>query len=552
MVIEHDMIGIHTSGLAITPDHSMPQVVAHVATRYGDKPFAVGEDGRVTSFAAFETRVAGLGRRLLDLGVKPGDRVAIWAPNSVEWIIAATAAECIGAIMVPVNTRFKGLEARYVLETARATALFTTGGFLGIDFVEMLGSVTGGATAGRPFADLPHLAHVIRMDEPDFAPAEVIAAARQPYAEAAAQVTPATIIDILYTSGTTGYPKGAMHNHGQAVLMVMLYNTTNDLRADDRAVVINPFFHSFGYRSGWMSALVAGMTVYPIAMFDPGQVLALIDRERISVLAGAPAIFHSLINHPDLGRYAIGSLRSGHTGGAKTPPDIIRAGYETLGFDIFLTSYGQTEATALISTNLPGDPLETIQTTVGRPLPGVEVRIVDAAGQPVQPDESGELLVRGPLVMQGYFENPTATAAAIDSDGWLHTGDVAVQQADGRLRILDRMKDVVIVGGFNAYPVEIELMLATHPAIAEVAVIGVADDRLGEVCAACVILKPGETLTLEALTAWSRERMANYKVPRALHLMEAFPRTPLSKVQKFKLVEAIHGSPPAAGTERAE
>jgi acyl-CoA synthetase (AMP-forming)/AMP-acid ligase II len=551
-MFEDDGTGIHTSGLRITSDLTMPRVVAHVAARFGDKPFAIGEDGRVTSFSTFGARVAGLGARLLDLGVQPGDRVAIWAPNSVEWIIAATAVECISAIMVPVNTRFKGVEARYVLETARATVLFTCGEFLGIDFLDMLGGATGGPAIDRPFAELPHLAHVLRMDEADFAPAQVTATARQNYVEAASRVTPATIIDILYTSGTTGYPKGAMHSHGQAILMVMLYNRANDLRADDRAIVVNPFFHSFGYRSGWMSALVAGMTVYPVSVFDPKQVLELIDRERISVLAGAPAIFQSLINHPDLRSHDIRSLRSGHTGGAKTPPDIIRAGYETLGFDIFLTSYGQTEATALISTNLPGDPLDVIQTTVGRPLPGVEVSIVDPIGQAVQPGESGELLVRGPLVMQGYFENPAATSAAIDSEGWLHTGDVAVQQADGRLRILDRMKDVVIVGGFNAYPVEIELMLATHPAIAEVAVIGAADDRLGEVCAACVILKPGATLTLEELTAWSRDRMANYKVPRALHLLDAFPRTPLGKVQKFKLAEAIYGSPPETETVRIQ
>jgi acyl-CoA synthetase (AMP-forming)/AMP-acid ligase II len=334
-------------------------------------------------------------------------------------------------------------------------------------------------------------------------------------------------------------PKGAMHSHGQGLWMTGLWNEANDLRETDRMAVVNPFFHSFGYRSGWVSALTTGMTMFPLSRFDAGAMLELIERERITQLSGAPTIFYSMLEHPDFSRRDISALRTGHTGGAKTPPEIIRAGYEKFGFDIFLTSFGQTESTAIISSNRAGDPIEAIISTVGKPIPLEEWRIVDTEGADVTEGGSGELLVRGPNVMQGYFEDPVQTAQTIDAQGWLHTGDVATMDADGRLRILDRMKDIVIVGGFNAYPVEIEIMLAQHPDIAEVAVIGLPDERMGEVTAACVILKPGASLTLEDLTAWSRERMANYKVPRHLFVLDEFPRTPLGKIQKFALRERV-------------
>lgn len=526
---------LHFSGLEIDLSHTMPEVIAYVANVYGDKPFCVSETGETTSFADFERKVISLGARLIKTGVKPGDRIAIWAPNSPEWIVAACAIECIGAIMIPINTRFKGLEARYVLEKSRARILFTVREFLGADYVAMLRDACGGPGENVPCAELEHLEHIVNLDVADVFSADISGEDETIYRKAASAVTPETIIDILFTSGTTGMPKGAMHNHAQAIWMSALYNEANDYRASDKAAIVNPFFHSFGYRAGWVAGLIAGQTIYPLATFDPAAMLRLINDEKITVLAGAPAVFFSLMNHKEFKSYDISSLRCGHTGGAKTPPDIILAGYERLGFDIFLTSYGQTESTAMISTNRAGDPLEAIIKTVGRPIPDTDVRIVNNEGKDQPVGESGELWVRGPTVMQGYFEDPDQTAATVDKDGWLHTGDVACLDDEGRLRILDRIKDVVIVGGFNAYPVEIEIMLAAHPALQEVAIIGLPDDRMGEVTAACVILKPGASLSLEELTAWSRERMANYKVPRRLFIYDDFPRTPLGKVQKFKL-----------------
>lgn len=530
---------LHFSGLEPGLRHTIPAIVEHVAEHYQDKPFAVAENGEITTFADFALRVQGLGARLLGIGVQRGDRVAILAPNSPEWAAAACAVMAIGAIMIPVNTRFKGPEVRYVLEKAGVSVLFTVSGFLNTDYPAMVVEACGGPGEGRPLRDLPDLQAIIAIDAPGFAPAEISAGERDAYLAAAARVTPETTADILFTSGTTGLPKGAMHSHGQGLWMAGIWNETNDLTDQDRTAIVNPFFHSFGYRSGWVSALTAGMTMFPLAMFDPAALLGLIERERITQLSGAPTLFHSLLTHPDFAKRDISSLRSGHTGGAKTPPDIIRACYDKLGFEIFLTSFGQTESTAIISSNRPGDPIELVIGTVGFPVQGVEVRIVDNDGVDVAQEQSGELLVRGPNVMRGYFEDPEQTEATIDTLGWLHTGDIAVMNEDGRLRILDRIKDIVIVGGFNAYPAEIEIMLAQHPAIAEVAIIGLPDDRMGEVTAACVILQPGAKLDLAGLKQWARERMANYKVPRHLFIMENFPRTPLGKIQKFILKQHV-------------
>ncbi|AJR26191.1 AMP-dependent synthetase [Sphingobium sp. YBL2] len=518
-----------------TLEHTLPEVIAHVAARYGSTPFIIGEDGARISFAQYKDRVDGLARALIAHGVAHGGRVAIWAPNSPEWMIAAAAAESIGAIMVPVNTRFKGGEALYILAKTRAKILFTVTGFLGNDYAAMLVQAGGGAGDTGPVRDLPGLSHIVALDGPAFAAFQREQADEAALAARIAAVTPQTIADILFTSGTTGQPKGAMHNHGQALWVPAIWNESNDLRAGDRMAIVNPFFHSFGYRSGWISALVAGITVYPLATFDAEALLGLIEREKISVLMGPPTIFFSLMEHPRFGAFDISSLRVGHTGASNVPVELIRAGREIFGFDLFLTSFGQTECTALATVNYPDASFETIAKTVGKPLPGVELRIVDGDGNPLPPGESGELLIRGPVVMQGYFEEPEQTAATIDADGWLHSGDVGCIGEDGTLRILDRLKDVVIVGGFNAYPAEIENILRKHPAIADVCIIGWPDDRMGEVCAACVILKAGAALTLAELTAWSREQMANYKVPRHLFLVDDFPRTPLGKIQKFLL-----------------
>ena len=416
---------------------------------------------------------------------------------------------------------------------------------------QLLQDALGGATVNGPVAGLPDLGNIVLL-EGDQTRASATSwtgllanpAPLDQLKERERRVEPGTTCDILFTSGTTGKPKGAMHSHGQSLWMAGIWNQSNGLQRGDRALIVNPFFHSFGYRAGWVSALLAGMSVYPMATFDVESVLQQIEANRISVLMGPPTLFTSLLDHPDRQKYDLSSLRVGHTGSSNVPVELIHRARDELAFDIFLTSYGLTEATALVSVCYPTDSAETIARTVGYALPGTELRIAGPNGQAQPQGESGELLVRGPNVMQGYFEDPEATAQAIDAKGWLHTGDVGMIGADGTLRILDRLKDVVIVGGFNAYPAEIEHVLITHPAIAEAAIIAIPDERMGEVCGACVVLREGATLTLPELIEWSRERLANFKVPRHLFIRDNFPKTPLGKVQKFLLKQQVmEGAP---------
>jgi acyl-CoA synthetase (AMP-forming)/AMP-acid ligase II len=523
-------------------DHSMPELIRAAAALYGDAPFVVAEDGTPLSFRGLAQATEDAARGLLACDIAKGDRVAIWAPNGTGWIVAACAIERIGGVMVPINTRFKGAEAGYILAKSRAKALFTVGRFLDNDYVGMLQSALDGAGGDHPVAGLPALRNILllegeapRADTQSWQDLLARAADEGELHRREAEVSPDSTCDILFTSGTTGNPKGAMHSHGQALWMVGIWNRSNDLRRGDRMLIVNPFFHSFGYRSGWVSALLAGITAYPCATFDVDAVLRRIEAERITVLMGPPTLFTAILDHPDRARFDLASLRVGHTGSSNVPVELIHRARTELGFDLFLTSYGLTESTALVSVCYPNDDFETIARTVGHALPGTELRIADPAGNALPQGESGELLVRGPNVMQGYFEDPDATAAAIDADGFLHTGDVGMIGPDGTLRILDRLKDVVIVGGFNAYPAEIENALRAHPAIADIAIIAVPDTRMGEVCGACVILTEGAALTLEDLTAWARERLANFKVPRHLFVRDTFPRTPLGKVQKFLL-----------------
>jgi acyl-CoA synthetase (AMP-forming)/AMP-acid ligase II len=315
------------------------------------------------------------------------------------------------------------------------------------------------------------------------------------------------------------------------------------LREGDRYLVVNPFFHAFGYKAGWLSCILRGATILPHAVFDVPQVLARVERERVSVLPGPPALYQSILMHPDRGRFDLSSLRLAVTGAAAIPVELVRRMRDELGFETVITGYGLTEASGIVTMCRHDDDPETIATTSGRPIPGVEVRCVDEAGREVPRGEPGEVLVRGYNVMRGYFEEDAETAAAIDADGWLHTGDVGVLDGRGYLRITDRKKDMFIMGGFNCYPAEIEGMLFEHPEVAQAAVIGIPDERMGEVGMAFVVPRPGAEPKPEEIIAWCRERMANYKVPRRVEIVAALPMNAAGKVQKFVLRErALAGS----------
>ena len=428
-------------------------------------------------------------------GIAKGDRVAIWAPNSAEWIIAAFGVLTAGGVVVPVNTRFKADEAADVITRSGAKAVLVQKGFLGQDYP---------APPGVPVIDL----------KSDFLTSGA------PYE---AQIAGTDIADIIYTSGTTGRPKGVKMNHLQTLRLYEEWCDLADLREGDRYLIVNPFFHTFGLKAGCIAAMIRGATIFPVPVFDADVVVDLVERERITMLPGPPTLYHSLLQVPDKNRLA--SLRAGVTGSADIPVELIRRVHEELPFATLATGYGLTECgTATLSR--PGDSFEDIATTVGVPCAGIEVRIAD----------DGEVLVRGYSVMQGYLDDPAATAEAIDADGWLHTGDLGEFNDSGRLRIIGRKKDMFIVGGFNAYPAEIEDFLLEHPGVAQVAVIGVPDERMGQVGRAFVVVKGARDAVSEAeLIEWSRDRMAGYKVPRSVVFVDSLPLNASGKVMKDQL-----------------
>ena len=479
-------------------------------------------DGEVQlAYAELLEQARTFGAALVASGVAPGDRVAIWAPNRAEWIVSLLGLFQAGAVLVPVNTRFKGAEAADILRRSGAKVLVTVTDFLGTDYVAMLRGTD---------VDLPELGTIVVLgtDSWDDFLGRASDEARAEVLRRAAAVTEDDVSDILFTSGTTGAPKGVVQTHGRTMRVATDWVAMTGLTAGDRYLMVNPYFHMFGLKAGILASIVAGATMYPEAVFDVDRALARVAEERITVLPGAPTLYQSILDHPDRGKHDLSSLRVAVTGAADIPVELIRRIVDELPFPTIITGYGLTEGGTASATSL-GDDVETIATTVGRPRPGFELRIDAAAGEP------GEILLRGGSIMSHYLDDPEATAATLSADGWLKTGDLGVVDDNGCLRIVGRSKDMFLVGGFNAYPAEIENALLRHPDIAQAAVIGIPDERLGEVGMAFVVLRPGATTTSDEVIAWSREQMANYKVPRAVELLDELPLNATGKVVKDTL-----------------
>lgn len=528
---------------AVALETTAPGVLRAAAAAWPTRP-ALETPTRHWTFAELWTDVQAAARAFHALGLVAGERIAIWAPNQPEWILAALGAQCLGAALVPLNTRLKGREAADILRRSRVRVLVTVEPFLGTDYPALL---VGEA--------LPDLRHVVRVPAPAASAAAATAGpenlpplldwnaflaggaavARGAVEAAVNSLDGSVVADILFTSGTTGSPKGVVCTHGQNTRSFRAWAAAVDLRPGDRYLIVNPFFHAFGYKSGWLVCLLQGATALPMAVFDAGEVMRRIVADRITVLPGPPTIFQSLLAHPDRAQYDLSSLRVAVTGAASVPPVLIQRMRDELGFSTVLTGYGLTESTGLVSMCRIGDSVERVASTCGVPIPGIEVRLVAADGTEAAPHAPGELWVRGFNVMQGYLDDPEATAEAIDADGWLHTGDIAVRDEAGYLRITDRMKDMYICGGFNCYPAEIERLLSAHPAVAQVAVLGIPDERLGEVGRAVVVLRPGAHCTAAELVAWCRAEMANYKVPREVLFVDSLPVNAAGKVTKFQL-----------------
>ena len=517
------------------PAH-LPALLRQSAQQHGSRPAIV--DGDITlTYADLLQRSEQVARSLIALNVQAGDRVALWAPNVYEWIVAACGVHAAGAILVPLNTRMKGAEAADILERSGAKLLFCIGDFLQQHYPALLRDCRPATLAhvvvlrGQPRADVAQSGdHAWE----DFLALGQAVPVQQVHEREAALHADSTA-DLMFTSGTTGRPKGVMAAHGPTIRAFDEWARVVGLTPDDRYLIVNPFFHTFGYKAGWVAAFVQGATVYPEQVFDAEAVLQRIARDRISFLPGPPTLFLTMLAHPRLQEFDLSSLRSSVTGAASVPPVLIRRMREELGIANVTTAYGLTECGGCATLCDPADSVETVASTCGRALPGTEVRCVDEAGADVPPGQPGEVLLRGYHIMQGYFEDEAATREAIDAQGWLHTGDVGVLDDKGYLRITDRLKDMFIVGGFNCYPAEIERLLADHPDIAQVAVVGVPDERMGEVGCACIITRSGQPLDSAELIAWARAHMANYKVPRYVLNFESFPVNASNKVVKREL-----------------
>lgn len=516
-------------GYTLVMHDTIPGAVRDAAERFGTA-MAIEEGATKLTFEDLWDAGLTAARAFLAAGIGRGDRVAVWAPNIHEWILATIGLQAAGATLVPLNTRLKKGEAAYILNKSKARMLCTVTDFLGVDYVseirqeetalERIVALRGASEGAIPWAEFLATGTSVSED-----------AVR----ERVEAVAPDDLSDILFTSGTTGNPKGVMTTHAQNIKVFLAWSGIVGLREGDRYLIVNPFFHAFGYKAGWLSCILRGATILPQLVFDVPQVLERVGRDRISVLPGPPTLYQSILSHPDLGKHDISNLRLSVTGAAAIPVELIHRMQKELGFETIITGYGLTESTGTVSMCREGDDAETIATTSGRAIDDVEVRCVNDSGEEVPRGEPGEVVVRGYNVMKGYLDDPEETAKAIDADGWLHTGDIAIMDERGYLRITDRIKDMFIMGGFNCYPAEIENIMFGSGDFAQVAVVGVPDERMGEVGMAFVVPAPGKTVEPDGVVAWCRANMANYKVPRYVEVVSDLPVNASGKVTKFVL-----------------
>ena len=530
------------------------QALTMTVARCGERDaVAFPQLGLRWSWREFHAQVRQAARGLLALGIRPGEHLALWATNVPAWIVLQFATAEIGVVLVTINPAYRPYELKFVLEQSDAVALCLVDQFKSSDYFAMLREICPELASCSPgqakCATFPRLRHVVALQgktplgcwswEDLLTQGNSVPAERLP--EIAARLIPHDPINIQYTSGTTGFPKAAMLSHRNLLMNAFYVGACQRLTSADRLCIPVPFYHCFGCSMGTLGCAVHGATmVVPGEYFQPEATLDAIERERATSVYGVPTMFIAELASPTLPRRDLSSLRTGIMAGSPCPIETMRQVVDKLGIREITIAYGQTESSPVITQTRTDDPLEVRCETVGRPIPGVEVKLVDpATGQETTDGSPGELCVRGHVVMLGYFNNPAATAATIDIEGWLHTGDLATRLASGNYRITGRMKDMVIRGGENIYPREIEEFLYTHPAVEQAAVVGVPDPKYVEELCAWIKVKSGATVTIDELRAFCRNSLAHYKTPRYIQIVEAFPQTVTGKIQKFKIREQM-------------
>ncbi|MFW0787519.1 FadD3 family acyl-CoA ligase [Gordonia sp. CPCC 206044] len=512
------------------PILTTPAALRRAAQTWPDQLAVVDEqwgDPVELTWTRFADEIRTFAAALIASGVEAGDRVAVWSPNSHHWPIAALGTHYAGATLVPLNTRYTSSEAIEIIERSRARAVVVSGEFLGNDHLaellaehaaslpDVVVGVTLNGSSEVPDGAVEWSAFLDRASDDTLTEAERRADA----------VAPTDISDILFTSGTTGKSKGVLAEHQQTMAGSTAWGANGRLSPTDRYLMVNPYFHTFGYKAGILPCTLFGVTMLPLAVYSPTAAMELAAAQKVTVFPGAPTIFQTILDDPDRANHDLSSLRLVVTGAAIVPVVLIERLQSDLGVDTVVTAYGLTEASGFVSTCTPDDDDQTVANTCGRAFDGMEIML----------SEQGEVLARGKMVMRGYLDDPAATKETIDDDGWLHTGDIGTLDERGNLTITDRLKDMYISGGFNVYPAEIEQTLARLDGVTESAVIGVPDDRLGEVGRAYLTLREGVSLDEDAVIAYCKQHLANFKVPRSVIILDAFPRNAAGKILKRNL-----------------
>ena len=549
-------------------DATIGDFLDDMAVRYAENDALVYVDRGIRySYKAFNEVCRQAAKGFMKMGIKKGDNVAIWATNYPEWVIAQFATAKIGVVLVTVNTNYKVFELEYLLSQSDATTLLLIDGFKDANYVEILNKLCPEIADSDPghlkAEKLPCLKNIIYLGDnhpPGMFKWQDIMAMGQEVSdkeldERQRSLDPHDVINMQYTSGTTGFPKGVMLTHYNILNNGFFIGECMRFTDKDRLCIPVPFFHCFGCVLGVLACVTHASTMVPVEYFRPAEVLQAIETERCTAVHGVPTMFIFMLEHPDFDKYDLSSLRTGIMAGSPCPIKVMEEVVDRMGANEITIAYGQTEASPVITQTRVDDPIELRVSTVGKHLPNVEVKIVDPeTGKEVSCGVQGELCARGYNVMKGYYKMEEATHKAIDEDGWLHTGDLATMDENGYCKITGRIKDMIIRGGENIYPREIEELLYTHPSVQDVQIIGVPSKKLGEEIMACIICKEGHSLTEEAVKQFVLDNMARHKTPKYVKFMQAYPMTASGKIQKYKLREMaieVYGLQEDAGIETA-